>query len=511
MTATKPMERAAPAPGAPRWKRDSGLWEPAGLALCAALALALAVSSPPWVPQQIWGMCAAPAYAAAAVAAWRRPGRWAPLTRAIAVAGAVVLPLVLLAVLGKAQMEVGVVERAGELLLSTGSPYADDPRQVSDFNPYLPGMALFGLPGAVSGDLPGLGLLAGPRLWFAVCFLAAMAAAARVAGAGSRTRPALTLVAACPAVALPLAIGGVDPPVVGLMCLGLAFAGRGDGGRAGVALGLAAALKWTAWPALPVVFVLLAVRHREAVLRCAASAAGVLALVSAPVLLTGARACVQHVVLYPLGLADVPSSAASPLPGHLLATRVPHGNAVAVGALAVCAALMAASLLVRPPRGGSAAAERIALGLALAMLLAPATRSGYVIYPLVLFCWFRLARPGADGADPAPARAGTACRYGRLIAARAPRTPVRPPCSSDPHCAGRHPRRGGTAGAAGRRCAVHRQPGRREVRHTARTEGRRGRTRFAALARWSGLLPGSRSGSGSPSGSGPGAGTRPRS
>jgi glycosyl transferase family 87 len=462
MTATKPMDSVVPGSGRARRRWEGRVWEPVGLALCAAMALALVLFSPPWVPQQIWGMCAALAYGAAALAAVRAPVRWARSTSVIATAGAVALPLVLLVVLGKAQMEVGVIERAGELLLSTGSPYVDDPRQVSDFNPYLPGMALFGLPGALLGDVPGAGILAGPRWWFAASFLATMVTAARVAGANRRTRSAVMLVAACPAVALPLAIGGVDPPVVGLMCLGLAYAGRGDSGRAGLALGLAAALKWTAWPALPVVFALLMARSGgKAVLRCAAAAAGVLALVCAPVLLTGARACVQHVVLYPLGLADVPSSAASPLPGHLLATHVPHGTAITLTALAVAAALMAASLLLRPPRSAPAAADRIALGLALAMMLAPATRSGYVIYSLLLFAWFRItARHTGDG-EAASVRIATACRYGRLLYAGGRRGPVRPPCTRTLKGACSHPRPGHHGSPAGCGCADHRPSARR--------------------------------------------------
>ena len=439
MTATKPTERAAPVPGSAR-PTQSSRTETVLLALCAALALALALSSPPGVPQQIWGGCAAVGYAAAALAAVRSARRWAPSTAVVAAVGTVVVPFVVLVVLDRAQMEVGVVERAGDLLLDTGSPYSEDPVRVSDFNPYLPGMALFGLPHALFGEVPGAGLLAGPRWWFALCFLGTMVGAARVAGIGRRTRRAVALVTVCPAVALPLAIGGVDPPVVGMACLGLAYAGRGDAGRAGLALGLAAALKWTAWPALPVVFALLAARRGgRAALRCALSTAAVLALVCAPVVVAGARACVQHVVLYPLGLADGPSSAASPLPGHLLATYVPHGTAVTLAALALAAVLMAASLVLRPPRTAWVAADRIALGLILAMLLAPASRSGYLIYPLLLFVWFRIAALYGDEAVT-PVRASAACRYGRVLWARGTRGPVRPECLRGAEASCRRPR-----------------------------------------------------------------------
>ncbi|MYS56390.1 hypothetical protein GTW46_41165, partial [Streptomyces sp. SID6013] len=131
--------------------------------------------------------------------------------RAAAVAGAAVLPLVGLVAAGLGQSEVAVVERSGRLLAATGSPYVTAPAAVGDFNPYLPGMALFGV-------LPG-----DPRWWTGGAFVGAL-----VAAGVRRVGPLL----ACPLVALPLAVGGVDLPVAGLMCLGLAQAGRGRPGGA---------------------------------------------------------------------------------------------------------------------------------------------------------------------------------------------------------------------------------------------------------------------------------------
>ncbi|MDF3150262.1 hypothetical protein PBV88_56280, partial [Streptomyces sp. T21Q-yed] len=58
-------------------------------------------------------------------------------------------------------------------------------------------------------------------------------------------------------------------------------------------------------------------------------------------------------------------------------------------ALAAAAVAVAVSLAVRPPRTVVAAADRLALGLGLAMCLIPATRFGYLVYPLVLATWFR--------------------------------------------------------------------------------------------------------------------------
>lgn len=117
-----------------------------------------------------------------------------------------------------------------------------------------------------------------------------------------------------------------------------------------------------------------------------------------PAALVNPHAFIQHVVLFPLGQGTVRSPAGSPLPGHLLATYLPGGHALALVALAVAALTIGVSLVVQPPRTVLAAADRLALGLA--MCLIPATRFGYLAYPLVLAARFRrtLNRP-TDGSD----------------------------------------------------------------------------------------------------------------
>ncbi|MEW2067563.1 glycosyltransferase 87 family protein [Streptomyces sp. NPDC007346] len=362
-------------PGGPGW------WT-----FCAAASLALAALTS-LGPHRVWGAAGALGYAAAAVLAAR--GRPARTVNAVAALGAVGLPLALLLALDRAQLEVAVVARSAALLLADGTPYSAHPLVPEDFTPYLPGMAAFGLPEAVAGAGP----LTDPRLWMGAAFLAALAYALP---AGARRDP-LLWTAACPLVALPLAVGGVDLPVAGLMCLGLAEAGRGRAGRAGLWLGLAAALKWTAWPALPVALALLAaasVRERRgrAALRCALVALLTAAALVLPAALRDPGAFHAHVVAFPLGLTDAVSSAASPLPGRLLATHVPGGRTLALLLLGASALLVALSLLVRPPATASDAALRLALGLLLAIAFLPATRLGYLVHPLVLAVWAGASR-----------------------------------------------------------------------------------------------------------------------
>ncbi|MFF7415368.1 glycosyltransferase 87 family protein [Streptomyces lydicus] len=362
------------------------------LGLCTVLALIVFLSSPPHTAQRLWGWEAALGYLCGAVVATVIARPWARLTAVVTAVGALVLPFLSLVLMGKAQIEIKVLERAGELLLSSGSPYAPNPTAVRDFNPYLPGMAIFALPHALFGDH----FFTDPRWWFAASLIAAVVGATRVARAGKKMQAETKGVTgvfwllACPPLALALAIGGVDPAVIGLLCLGLSHAGQGNAGRAGLALGAAAALKWTAWPALPVAIALLAaLGGKRSAGRCTAAASGVVMLVIVPVFLVNPAAFVEHVVLFPLGLGKAPSPAASPLPGHLLAAYLPGGTAIAMTLLGLSAAAIGASLFLRPPTHALAAANRLALGLTLAILFAPATRIGYLVFPIVLMGWFR--------------------------------------------------------------------------------------------------------------------------
>ncbi|KMS76624.1 integral membrane protein [Streptomyces viridochromogenes] len=350
---------------------------------CAVAALGLALVSD-LGPHRVWGVVAGAGYTVAALLACGARSR--PAARVVAVVGAVVVPLVSLVTAGLGQLEVTVVERSGQLLLANGSPYVSDPVAVADFNPYLPGMALFGV-------LPG-----DARWWLGGAFVAALAAAG--------LHRAWLL--ACPLVALPLAVGGIDLPVVGLMCLGVVLAGQGRPGRAGLVLGAAAALKWTAWPALPVALALIAVRRGgRPALRYAAVALSTTTAAVLPFALADPSGLYRNVIAFPLGLTDTTSPAASPLPGYLLATYVPGGRVIALVLLAVSALLMAVSLGVRPPGTAQAAAARLALGLGLAMALIPATRFGYLVCPLVLGALaYRMSQRGSTTVTAlvAPAR-----------------------------------------------------------------------------------------------------------
>lgn len=356
------------------------LW--AGSAVAAALLAAVTSEG----PHRIWGLCATIGYAVTAILAAGPSSRLRRAAPFVAAVGAAVVPMVWLVVHRQGQLEVEVVHHSGALLLQTGSPYLPEPSQLEDYNPYLPAMALFGLPYALLGDSP----VADARWGFALVFGLALAVAARVA-VGHCAPRALALLAAFPLLALPLASGGIDLPVTALMCLALATAAVGRPAKTGLAAGAAAAMKWTAWPVLVVALVLLAVRRGgRAASGAGAVAAVVLVVLTVPSFLASPGAFVEHVLRYPLGAGQVASPAASPLPGHLIATLLPGGRPLALVLLAWAAVAIAVALVTRPPRTLLAAADRLAFALAVAICLAPATRFGYLLMPLTIAAWFRL-------------------------------------------------------------------------------------------------------------------------
>ncbi len=373
-----------------------------------------------------WGAWAAAGYAVAAAAALRWRDSSIPLL--IALAGAVAVP----AAGWPGSDEPGVVARGAVLLLHHGSPYlpSSQLRSAASYNPYLPAMSLFGLPHAAG--LPGL--LGDPALWLAVTSAALVVAAFAIALPGRawrspRGRAATAwntaFAVASPVVALPIALGTTDTPVIALMCLALACAGRSPAreaapsgrpmarwltwtGLAGVTIGAACALKATAWPGLPVIAALVAARSgtRAAARFAVAAVATSVVLIGglAPALIGHPAAFADNIVFYPLGLARHLTPAASPLPGHVLTTFGSAGRIAAIALLVLAGLAVGLSLVIRPPRDTRAAGLRLALGLTLLFTLAPAGRFGYFAYPAAMLGFLALTGQMRKAAGP---RCGT--------------------------------------------------------------------------------------------------------
>ena len=367
-------------------------WCAAAFAACALFAAGVSLFSDNGLHRR-WGVVATCAYAvaAAAVLAWRRRG--VDLALLVSVGGALITPLLWNAATHRRQPEVSVIQRSAHELVTHHSPYetaaalatTHDPNA---FNPYLPVMSLFGVPRAEFGSAT----LADPRVWFGVAFLVLFGLALLAAGARHVVRWTL-FVAATPVIAFELAVGGTDIPILALMCLGLALLWRRPRHvLAGLAIGVAAAAKATAWPAIVVISVLILVRDGKApLLRFLVAAVVSCGALIGPVAVLWPGALVANTIMFPLGLANVTSPAASPLPGHLIATTGQTGHLIAVGLLILAGVIIAGLLVYRPPRDVASAAWYLIIGLTLMFVLAPATRFGYFIYPAALLAWLQIA------------------------------------------------------------------------------------------------------------------------
>ncbi len=390
-------------------------WLAGIFAFSVAWAVLVAVFSSDSV-HRLWGVIAACGYALALLAVIAiRNARGADVALGLAFVGGLIAPLTWMAAKGLEQPEVWVVARSGTMLLHHGTPYTSAmvlaaTRNPNAYNPYLPVMALFGLPRA----LFDLGLLTDPRIWFGVVFLIVFWLALRRGGARDPGRWTI-LVAGSPVIAFELAVGGTDVPMVGFLCLGFALLyhkGRATSVNfavlAGLALGIASAMKATAWPALVVAAVLIGVRDgKKAAWAFAGTAVGVVAVCVGPFLIMHPKSLVDNTIKFPLGLASVTSQASSPLLGHIISSTWHGGGHTVVVVLLVLAALaVGLSLVFRPPRSVTRAVILLAGAMTLMFLLAPSTRFGYFIYPATLAIWLFAVHGGemkGDGmARPGP-------------------------------------------------------------------------------------------------------------
>ena len=352
-----------------------------------------------------WAIWAAAGYGVTTVIFWliRRKNVPLILPMLVALAGALAAPVTWLASRVAPTAEVKVISQSAVLLLHHGTPYLGGGQleNVLSYNPYLPVMALFGMPRALGAT----GLFGDPRVWLTAVSIALIFAAFSVAAPHRHCDDcrhgvllSTVFIAASPVIAFPLAVGITDPPVIALMFLTLALIAKPSGlMRAAGALGVAAAMKATAWPAVPVFTAMLAARDgvRKAWRFAAATiviAIG-LAVLLAPLGLANPYTFLQNTVLFPLGLTKHKTPAASPLPGHLLADTGMAGHWAAVALLVAAGVAFVVWLIVRPPRDTRAAAWRLAIGLTVMFTLAPATRWGYFVYPIGLAGWLLLTRP----------------------------------------------------------------------------------------------------------------------
>jgi len=165
-------------------------------------------------------------------------------------------------------------------------------------------------------------------------------------------------------------------------------------------------MKITAWPLAALAFLVArdrnGARGRRPSLAVVAGIVGVMIPAVLPTAAENVSAFIDNVVRFPLGLAGVRSPAASPLVGHLVVSLFPGIHRVFTVSVAVAGLLVLAYVLVRRrPTSPAALARLVGWVMTVAILLAPATRVGYLLYPVDFFVWAWLLR-GEDSVDPAP-------------------------------------------------------------------------------------------------------------
>ena len=351
------------------------------------------------VTHRVWAWSAAPAYTAVALIVLVLPERHRDrlhLVLGALVVAVLIVPIATLALLRShdpggfyAQSDTVAVEAAAVTFADGGSPYddferddgsgnvtatgIDDYRSVTrDHFVYLPAMAVFGLPRAVG--LPGA--LGDARLWMLAATLGCAWIAYRPSN-GRDVRLAVLAFLASPLLAVGLAVGNTDAPVVALLLLGLVLCTRLDR-RAVVAFGLALALKQTA---VLVPVVLLVATPRIAGLTRRSFALGVLAIGTPATLAFLAfdrRSFLDDVVRFPLVRQG---QDLTQLPPGVAAVAQLHGPwATGVVWVAALMTVPAALVRLRPPGSVASAATVAGLFYFAAWVALPSFRFGTGVY-----------------------------------------------------------------------------------------------------------------------------------
>ena len=369
-----------------------------------------------------WGYLSVIPYSVAALAAWafsRVPARLETRVRValagFVVLGAVAMPLVMEVRWRTEQPEVTVVQRGATDIATNGTPYQSYWRdghlvhQVANvppyesFFPYFPTMAIFGVP-AAEATRPSP--LSDARIWMTLMTLLTCASALWWLRGGARQKlRVVQFLIALPTGALFLATGGDDMPILALLLLGVVALQHRRVNLAGVSLGLAAAMKLTAWPvALGALLVARDAHDRPAWRRVALWTGAIVTVTIAPFALSNPFAFLSNVLAFPLGLAHVASPAASPLPGHLLTNLwAPAGHLLTPLTLLAGGYLSARVARRHWPLTLSQLLVILSLFSTALICVASATRVGYVIYPINFYLWSRIV---ADA--PVPAREAVA-------------------------------------------------------------------------------------------------------
>ena len=157
-------------------------------------------------------------------------------------------------------------------------------------------------------------------------------------------------------------------------------------------------MKFTAWPLA--LLALFAARGRSGERKPFSMLSGLLVVAVPtifPFVLRGPVALIDDVVLFPLGLSKIPSTAASALPGHELVTAFPSlSRALPVSVGLLLGVLLLRHLYRHTPTTVAEVCTITGVVMAALIVLAPDPRVGYLLYPINLLVWAYLLREPDD-------------------------------------------------------------------------------------------------------------------
>jgi hypothetical protein len=400
------------------WVAHSGLRGDAVLyGLSALFALVLGWTSTQ-VAQWHWGYLAVAPYALAALVALvlarikpRRSTMIRMVLLGLVILGSVIIPLGLETrwrhqdpAMGYAQPEVSVIERSATYVSKGKDPYRTylhDGHLVGllpglpayeSFFPYFPLMSVFGLPSADTHL--GAGLTDARIVMTLMTLITSSAALLLLKASREKKIRVAQILLALPTGALFLSTGGDDMPILALLLLAIAFLERRSSNSAGVTLGIAAAMKLTAWPfAVGALLVAKNKSGRSTWFTIALWTAAIVLVTVVPFAVHAPFAFFSNVFAFPLGLAGVASPAASALPGHILTTWwAPFGHILAPLTFLVGGYFLARYSQRHWPLTLSRLLAMLSVAFTVMICVASATRVGYVIYPINFAVWSWVTR-----------------------------------------------------------------------------------------------------------------------
>jgi len=309
---------------------------------------------------------------------------------------------------GYAQPEVSVIERSAKNVVKGHDPYTVDVKNgkvtnsikglptYESFFPYFPLMSVFGLPDAITHRFYGL---TDARIVMSLLTIAVGLIALQLFRAKREQKLRLAQVLfVLPTGALFLATGGDDMPILALMLLGVVALQRKQIYVSALSIGIASAMKLTAWPLALGALLTLRGQEFKGKWKQFVAVAGLILMASIlPFTIKAPHAFFANVFAFPLGLSGVTSPAASALPGHILASWWhPFKHILPAGTLIVGGYFTAKYLKTHWPLSLSKMLSLLSACFAVLMCVSSTTRFGYVIYPLNFALWSWATKESAD-------------------------------------------------------------------------------------------------------------------